>query len=265
MNTFIFENTTIQNVELSAKTPTKLSSITSSIFDVSSTNTPVVLSGNFFTNFKFTNSCNINIENDFTLNSGSFSLINNELPTSTFLITGILSNNMSYFNLATTTNTRIIMGFWGNPNGFINLNCDSKSEFGNSLIISPYNIPPNTYPLPLNLNNSTSSNISIFSDINTINFLNDSNINLFISPNANVVTFKNVTTETFSYLSTTPELLEKIKSQNNLTNLTLSATTFKIPVKNGIAKLTIPKSSNISNAPNTSIVFSQNRYQINNI
>lgn len=156
MNTFIFENSNINSVNTFSNTPTKLQNDGSSINNIDSLGTTIVLSGTFDCNFNFTNSSSIDIENNFILNSGTFSIINTEAPLSTVYIIGILNPSISNFTINCSTNTRIISAFLGNPSSMVNINCNISSVFSDTFILAPYNTNTNINKLKVNFINESS-------------------------------------------------------------------------------------------------------------
>lgn len=266
MNTFIFEDSIINSIDTFSDTPTKLQNDGSSINNIESLKTTIVLSGTFQCDFKFINSASINIENDFILNSNNFSIINDETPLSIFYIVGILNPSISTFNINCSTNTKIVSVFFGNPSSEVTINCNTVSVFSDTLVLAPYNTAPyNTATtnnkLNINLTNISSKNIELFTDLKTLNLSNNSQIQLFVAPTIQVSNFDNFTSNTLSSLSATPEIARQIETQNSI-SVPLNATSFQIQIQNGKASLEIPKSYNIGTISSAYVLIGSNRYSI---
>lgn len=105
--------------------------------------------------------------------------------------------------------------------------------------------------------------MEIFTDIETLNLSNNSQVDLFIAPTVQVSKFANFTSNTLSSLSSTLEIFEKIKEQNPAANISLNTTPFQIQIQDGKALLKIPKSYNIQNITSAYVFINSNRYLIN--
>lgn len=261
MNTFIFEDSIINSIDTFSDTPTKLQNDGSSIGNIESLKTTIVLSGTFQCDFKFINSASINIENDFILNSNNFSVINDETPLSIFYIVGILNPSISIFNINCSTNTKIVSVFFGNPWSEVTINCNTLSVFSDTLVLAPYNTATTNNKLNINLTNISSKNIELFTDLKTLNLSNNSQIQLFVAPTIQVSNFDNFTSNTLSSLSATPEIARQIETQNSIT-VSLNSTPFQIQVQDGKASLEIPKSYNIGTISSAYVLIGSNRYSI---
>ena len=200
----------------------------SSTLDFISAN--ISLSGIFNSNIRFLNSCNITFESNFSANHIQFS---NETDTlNNFYMQTNIVKDLQELNINVSDNIRLYINAKATSKSITNIYC--TNNFNNPLYIhTDINLQKNF--VKINLYPKNIPNLYISNYLYSLDFIETSNLSLYIYPNAYIYNFLNFSTTSLASLSAPLNIIAKL---NELTDTTLpissvfcksTGTTLKVP------------------------------------
>lgn len=267
MKNLRINNSKIKNIKNYSKIPVKISSTDSDIDKINIYDTTSIITGHYSSEFNFINSCNIYLVDNFILENTQLNLLNCNNKKNLFNLFGVL--NSLNADLIINLDSNIIPSIFinaPNSNKNINLNCISSNLYSKEFFINHFN-PKFTEnfsnKIPLNILAPRQGNLTIDSNLNSIDFTHSEMITLFIEPDSKINYFNNIKNSSFKSISADMNNLEKL-CMSTCCSIPIEALLCKTNIKDGIGIINLPKCFNIPKIKGASIILSNTEYIISN-
>ena len=262
MNTYIFKNSTINNIDTSPEFISKIQNDNSIIDTLSLDTDKFILAGEFQTLITIENNCHLNLDKDFNLTNSSIILNNDTNQKKEIIITGDLKTFTSDLNINSDNNISLNLGLISASNSankiILNLNPTFNStDFFELSTFS--NITKELLPIDFKISNT--QNLNINSNLNTFDLGTSSNVNLKLAINSIVSKFINITDSTFNSVIASEDAIKNIETSFNI-KVPLKALLVKVKTINGKGEFSASLDINIPNIPSGTITLSNNQYTI---
>ncbi|MGL4654364.1 MAG: hypothetical protein ACRCWM_00550 [Sarcina sp.] len=264
MNTFIFKNSSIDIINSTSTTTSKIINIDTEI-NVINLDTPLsMLSGEFSSKINIINDCLLSLEVDFNLIDSIINLVNNDSEKKEITIVGAIDNLSSNLKINSDNNITLNLAISTSDvsSNTVDVSLNPIKSQSESFRLNSIQSTTNTNNKPkINFQISNTKNIIVDADLEKFDTGTSTDMNLIISEKSDIKEFQNIDKQTFNSVTASENVVKSIE-KSTPAPVPITSLLFKVNIQNGKGYVFIPVKRNVQNTPPANIILNEKRYPI---